>query len=228
MTRFVYHPDILATYPTLAAGVMTCTDLTNAPSPHSLQTHYTNTQQAVLARIGDTPLSALPSLAAWRGVFRSFGTDPTQYRSAVEALLRRLTKKGDIPSINALVDIGNLISIQYAMPVAVMDTRDAVGDITVHVADGTERFSDLGQSETEQPKAGEVIFSDEEHIVYARRWCWRQGIQGTVNLNTRACLIVMEAHHEGAAADIQTAMTEMGALLQGYVGGTQAVEYWPR
>ena len=39
-------------------------------------------------------------------------------RSAAEALLRRLTKQGSIPSINTLVDIGNLVSIRYALPVA--------------------------------------------------------------------------------------------------------------
>ncbi len=79
-------------------------------------------QQGTLRRIGDTPLSQIPSLVAWRAVFRSFGVDPTQYRSAAEALLRRLTKKGDIPSINLLVDLGNLVSIRYALPVAVFDT----------------------------------------------------------------------------------------------------------
>ena len=45
---------------------------------------------------------------------RGFGVDPTQYRSAAEALLRRLSKSGEIPSINALVDLGNLVSIRYA------------------------------------------------------------------------------------------------------------------
>ena len=35
---------------------------------------------------------------------RGFGVDPTQHRTAAEALLRRLTKKGDIPSINMIKD----------------------------------------------------------------------------------------------------------------------------
>ena len=78
-------------------------------------------------RIGETPLSQIPSLAAWRSVFRGFGLDPTQYRGAAEALLRRLTKKGEIPSVNTLVDIGNLVSIRYALPVALFDLRATTG-----------------------------------------------------------------------------------------------------
>ena len=77
----------------------------------------------MLARIGETPLSELPTLAAWRRAFRAFGVDPTAYRSAAEALLRRLTKQGSIPSINALVDIGNLVAIRYGLPVAMFDQR---------------------------------------------------------------------------------------------------------
>jgi DNA/RNA-binding domain of Phe-tRNA-synthetase-like protein len=63
-----------------------------------LEAAYRAEQQAVIARIGSRPLSEIESLAAWRSAFRAFGVEPTQYRSAAEALLRRLTKKGDIPA----------------------------------------------------------------------------------------------------------------------------------
>src|SRR4051794_16033638 len=116
MTVFQYHPDILARYPHLVGGVLIAYDVRNGASSAELLNAYSAEQQATLARIGDTPLSQIESLAAWRGVFRSFGVDPTQIRSAGEALLRRVTKQGDIPSINTLVDIGNLVSIRYALP----------------------------------------------------------------------------------------------------------------
>jgi len=120
MSTFQYHADILARYPSIVGGVILAQDMTNNPTPESLQTAYLAEQKSILQRIGDTPLSQISSLAAWRNVFRSFGIEPTQYRSAAEALLRRLTKKGDIPNINTLVDIGNLVSIRYALPVAVL------------------------------------------------------------------------------------------------------------
>ncbi len=154
MTTFQYHLDILARYPALVGGVILGQGLTSGPSSPDLAAEYQAEQQAILARIGKKPLSEIESLSAWRGAFRAFGIDPTQYRSAAESLLRRLTKQGNIPGINKLVDIGNLVSIRYALPVAVLDTKAIQGSITVHFADSSESFTPLGESTPEHPEAG--------------------------------------------------------------------------
>src|SRR5215471_10533597 len=171
MVAFQYESTLAAAYPLLVGGVILAEQVHNGPTPEALCAEFEAAQKDAIARIGATPLSELPSLAAWRGVFRSFGVDPTQYRSAAEALLRRLTKKGDIPGINLLVDLGNLVSIRYALPVAIFDRRALQGTVTVHFADGSEHYSELGQSEADHPEPGEVVFSDVTALVVARRWC---------------------------------------------------------
>lgn len=220
MAAFQYHPDILARYPGIVGGVILARGLTNGPAPAELQTTFLAEQQATLRRLGQTPLSALPSLAAWRRAFSSFGVAPTQYRSAAEALLRRLTKQGDLPSINALVDLGNLVSIRYALPVAVFDTRALTGAITVRFASGTERFTDLGTGQVEQPAPGEVIFADETGLVVARRWCWRQSAESAARADTTEAIVTVEAHHAEARADIAAALDDLVGLLRAYAGGT--------
>src|SRR5438445_2610891 len=147
MASFRYRPDVLERFPATIGGVIQATGVTNGPTPRGLADAFAAEQAAVRAKVGAAPLSELPALAAWRRVFRGFGVDPTQYRSAAEALLRRLTKQGDIPSINALVDLGNLVSIRSALPTAVFDTRALQGPVTVHFAAGTEQYSKLGQGE---------------------------------------------------------------------------------
>ncbi len=222
MNIFQYHPDILVRYPAVVGGAILVRDVTNGPTPTSLLTAYQAEQQATLQRIGNTPLSQLASLAAWRSALRGFGVEPTQYRSAAEALLRRLTKKGDIPSINTLVDIGNLVSIRYALPVAVFDTRTLQGTVTVHFADGTERYTTLGQSEVEHPEPGEVVFTDATGLVIARRWCWRQSEPSAAQFDTTNALITVEAHHTTGHQDVQAAMNDLLELLTKYAGGTFA------
>src|SRR5690606_3503211 len=140
MTLFRYDPAVLDSFPGIVGGVIWVRDLRGGPTPPALHDAFFAEQRAVLGRIGNTLLSELPSLAAWRRVFSGFGIKPTQYRSAAEALLRRLTKHGDIPSLNALVDLGNLVSIRYALPVAVFDLAQTTGPITVALARGDERF----------------------------------------------------------------------------------------
>jgi DNA/RNA-binding domain of Phe-tRNA-synthetase-like protein len=217
MTRFAYDPDVAARFPSVAGGVIHAIGISNGPAPAGLTAAFSNEQQLVRARIGDTPLSELPTLAAWRRAFRAFGVDPTAYRSAAEALLRRLTKQGSVPSINGLVDIGNLVAIRYALPVAMFDQRTASGGTTVRFANGSERFTDLGSGDTESPDPGEVIFIDEAGLVSARRWCWRQSAESASGATTTDVLVTVEGHHDGADADVAAAVADLEELLRVYV-----------
>jgi len=77
MASFRYRSDVLERFPSTIGGVIEATGVTNGPTPPGLADAFGAEQAAVLARIGATPLSELPELAAWRRVFRGFGVDPT-------------------------------------------------------------------------------------------------------------------------------------------------------
>lgn len=213
---FDYDAAVTRRYPAIRAGVIQATGLSNGPSVPGLQAEYRDGQQAARARLAATAIADLPSIAAWRRAFTAFGAKPTQYRNAAEALLRRLAKQGEIPAVNMLVDIGNLVSIRYAIPVAVIDLGSIAGSITVRFATGSELFTDLGSAASVHPDPGEVIFADRDNTVSARRWCWRQSAQSATSAATVGALIVAEALHETAAPDIANAVTDLTALLSTY------------
>ena len=216
---FRYDDAVLARFPEVVGGVILARGVVNGPTPAALAEAYAAEQAATIARIGATPLSQLPSLTAWRAAFRGFGVEPTQYRCAAEALLRRLTKSGSIPSLNTLVDLGNLISIRHALPVAIFDLRETTGPVTVRFAEGTERFTPLGQELAEQPAPGEVIFCDDSGLVSARRWCWRQSAESAARADTTTVLITVEAQHAGGRTAVEAALRELLALLPLGQGG---------
>jgi DNA/RNA-binding domain of Phe-tRNA-synthetase-like protein len=220
---FGYDDAVTARYPAIRAGVICATGLSNGPSPPGLLEEYRAGQQAACARLAATAIADLPSIAAWRRAFTAFGAKPTQYRNAAEALLRRLAKQGDIPSVNTMVDIGNLVSIRYAVPVAVIDQGHVAGSITVRFATGSELFTDLGSAGSVRPEPGEVIFVDRDNVVSARRWCWRQSAQSATSATTADALIVVEALHEAAEADIAAATADLAALLARYQPGARLV-----
>ena len=219
LLEFRYHPDLLARYPSVCGGVILAEDMHNTPTPPELEQSFLAEQRSVLAKIGETPLSELPSLSAWRGAFRAFGVDPTKYRSAAEALLRRLTKKGDIPIINSLVDICNLVSIRYAIPIAAFDARAISGAVTVKFAQGRESFIAHDSPEPERPEPGEVIFVDEAELVIARRWCWKQSVESTARIETTTAILTLEAQHEDGKEDIRNALNDLLGLFIKFVGG---------
>jgi DNA/RNA-binding domain of Phe-tRNA-synthetase-like protein len=65
-------------------------------------------------------IAAHPPVAAMRKLFRAVGCDPTRYRPASEALLRRLVKGFELPAIQPLVDVNNCLSAELAVPCCVM------------------------------------------------------------------------------------------------------------
>jgi DNA/RNA-binding domain of Phe-tRNA-synthetase-like protein len=64
--------------------------------------------------------SSKPPGSSLRKLFRAAGCDPTRYRPSSEALLRRILKGDDMPSIHPLVDISNCLSAELAVPCCVM------------------------------------------------------------------------------------------------------------
>jgi DNA/RNA-binding domain of Phe-tRNA-synthetase-like protein len=67
-------------------------------------------------RFAKLPLADDPAIQALRRLFRAAGCDPSRYRPASEALLRRLVKGEEIPAIHPLVDLNNCLSAELATP----------------------------------------------------------------------------------------------------------------
>ena len=96
---------------------LTITDIDSS----TLATRRGQVAEAARSRFSDTAaISGNPVVAALRKLFRAAGCDPTRYRPASEALLRRLVKGGKLPEIFPLVDLNNCLSTELAVPCCVM------------------------------------------------------------------------------------------------------------
>jgi DNA/RNA-binding domain of Phe-tRNA-synthetase-like protein len=210
---FGYHPRVIERFPTVRAGVVWARGVDNRTPNAALAAAFRAEQTAGRTRLADTPLAELPSIAAWRRTFSAFGVSPTKHRNAAEALLRRLTKQGDLPEINPLVDLGNLASIRHGLPVLVVDLARVTGQVTVVEATGHERFADLGGTDAEHPEPGEIVFVDDAGETVARRWCWRQSTGSAAGPDTSEALIVVEAQHSGGETDVAAAVSTLTLLL---------------
>ncbi|SDU62268.1 B3/B4 domain-containing protein [Jiangella alkaliphila] len=207
--RFRHAPEIWADHPTLAAGVLSVDGVSDRAAPDDAVDRYLERAQELLAA---GPASALPQLQAWRRTFAAMGVKPTQYRCASESLLRRLGKDGTLPRIHPLVDLCNAASAAAAIPVAALDRDRVKGDLEVCRAQGDETYASFG-GEVERPVPGEVIFADEAGQAHARRWTHKQSGTSIVRPETRDVLIVSEALHPGAAADVEALLTALAADL---------------
>jgi DNA/RNA-binding domain of Phe-tRNA-synthetase-like protein len=153
-------------------------------------------------RLASATESELPEIKAWRRAFAKMGLKPTQYRCASESLLRRFRKEGTLPALHPLIDLCNAISLAFAIPIAVIDIDHVTGGINVRHATGDEDYQTFA-GEHEHPEPGEVIFADEAGRAHARRWTNRQSGLSAVSAMTTNVLIVAEAMHESAEADVE-------------------------
>lgn len=197
--RFQHADEIWRDYPELVAGALYAGEIHPNADVDDRLTPFHATADARLAEAGSE--SQLPEIQAWRRAFARMGLKPTQYRCASESLLRRYKKERALPRLHPLVDLCNAISLAYAIPIAVLDTAKLTGTIEVRYATGDEAYETF-QGDLEHPDAREVIFADDAGRAHARRWTNRQSGHSAVSPTTSSVLIVAEAMHDTADADL--------------------------
>jgi DNA/RNA-binding domain of Phe-tRNA-synthetase-like protein len=207
--RFQHSEAIWRDFPLLSAGAVAIQGKTS-------DRDVTRQSQRLLAR-ADARLqglseSELPEIQAWRRAFAQMGLKPTQYRCASEALLRRYRKDKALPHIHPLVDLCNAVSVAYAIPVAVFDLDRVDGNLEVRYANGAEVYLAFSGA-TEHPAPGEVVFADAASQAHARRWTNRQSALSAVGPDSVRALIVAEALHDDAVADVAALLDELQRVL---------------
>jgi DNA/RNA-binding domain of Phe-tRNA-synthetase-like protein len=211
---FTHSPQIWSQFPALVAGVTVAEGVhPNAVSEDEIQALYKRAKERLAA--SPEGEGQLPEIQAWRKAYSSMGLKPTQYRCAAESLLRRLKKDEPFPRFHPLVDFCNALSMAYATPIAVIDAAKINGGITVRHAAGNEQYLDFSGA-IEAPEANEVIFADEAGHAHSRRWCFRQSKESVCLPGTATALIVAEAHHASASADVAGLLAELSAGLAKY------------
>ncbi len=88
-------------------------------------------------------IATFPPVAAMRKLFRAAGCDPTRYRPASEALLRRLVKGAELPAIHPLVDINNCLSAELAVPCCVMKEGSLGSSLVFRAGKAGETYESL-------------------------------------------------------------------------------------
>jgi DNA/RNA-binding domain of Phe-tRNA-synthetase-like protein len=209
--HFQHASEIWRDFPELVPGVLYAEGITPDVDIGSRVAPFTAIAQSRLVTASE---GEQPEIQAWRRAFSRMGLKPTQYRCASEALLRRFRKEGSLPRILPLIDICNAVSLAFAIPVAVFDVARIERYLEVRHAAGDERYETFA-GEIEHPAVHEVIFVDDARQVHARRWTNRQSGTSAVRETTTAVLIVAEALHDSASADVPRLVSTLGDELMG-------------
>lgn len=98
------------------------------------------------AELTTETLKDISGIAATRRVYRACGKDPSRYRPASEALIRRLLQGKELYQIDTLVDLTNLASIAYGYSIGGFDADKFEGDtLTLGVGREGEPYEGIGR-----------------------------------------------------------------------------------
>ena len=108
-------------------------------------------------------LSEYAPLAAVRAMQKSFGFDPTRYRPSSEALLRRILKGQGLHPVNTAVDVNNLCSLEFLLPMCMYDLGRVRGQVWLRRGREGEAYQGIGRQVFQM--SGKVILADDEGII---------------------------------------------------------------
>ena len=98
------------------------------------------------AELTTETLKDISGIAATRRVYRVCGKDPSRYRPASEALIRRILQGKKLYQIDTLVDLINLASIAYGYSIGGFDADKMVGEqLTLGIGKADEPYEGIGR-----------------------------------------------------------------------------------
>ncbi len=217
-------PEVFEKFPDYVRGVVLAAGVTNGKSSPEIVELLRAEEEALRGRLKIDELIEFPKVKSWREAFRSLGIKPSEYRSSIEAMTRRVLRGKELPLINALVDIGNFLSLRNLVPVGGHALDEVEEDITLRAATGQEEFIPFGSDQIEHPDPGEFVFV-EGNTVLTRRWSWRQANHSLTVESTKVIEFNVDGLPPVSRGEVEAVSKEMAEMVKKYCGGDFLIQY---
>lgn len=120
--------------------------VTNTPYNAELWKEIDTLACSLRSRLNTESLKQISGISATRRVYKACGKDPSRYRPAAEALIRRILQEKDLYRIDTLVDLINLASITYGYSIGGFDADKFSGDtLTLGIGRRGEPYEGIGR-----------------------------------------------------------------------------------
>ncbi|GAB6944058.1 B3/B4 domain-containing protein [Vulcanisaeta sp. JCM 14467] len=172
-------------------GVGVVNNVKNNEYPSELLAIINEAIKEVRSRYSLDKLKDDPVIRHYRDFYwHELGIDPTKQRPAQEALLRRVLRGEDLPRINPMVDIGNVASIKYLVPIGLYDIDSFGGkDLVIRYARNGEVFNPIG-SPKRSLSDNQIILSTIDGLIL-HVYPYRDSETTKIRNETRNVLIVI-------------------------------------
>ena len=222
--KFTFYPEVQNIGLTGCYFLMR--DLKNKADDERFAQLKTEAITATLPELHEASIENNPILQGFRNLHATIGKTSKKYTSSPENLLRYLLEHKNLPHVNLVVDIYNLISVKNKLALGAHDTRSIEGDITLRLTTGTENFVPLGYTEVKSVSSGDYAYVDDANDIL----CWlevRQVEKTKVTLDTTECFYIVQGNANTPSDYIKQTTYELIALTKEFCGGQEEFLYKP-
>ena len=143
----------------LKLGILIGKNLNIRKYSDQVETRFNDLDNFIKNKFSAHPPSKDPIVSAVRRMYRRIGWEPTQYRPSSEAMIRRFLKDKGLYRINNIVDLGNVASTRFHLPMGLYDSSQIIGEVTIDVGKKGETYQ--GISKEMIHAGGKLILRDQ-------------------------------------------------------------------
>lgn len=177
---------------------------------------------SLIEKYKDYDIKSDPIIEGFYELHQEVGVPRRKNLPASENLIRLLTKREDLISINKAVDIYNILSIESKLCLGAHDIDKVDGNVTLKITDGTEKFLPLGSEELKPVKAGEYSFVDDNNDVV----CWldiRQVDKTKVTEDSKNVLYLIIGNKETKDEELEKVTNNLISLTTKFASGKATI-----
>lgn len=227
MMRFVVEDRVFDKLDDLCFGVVVARGIDNMKKLDGIKEMLDNSISAIMAEMGEAKIKEHSKIIPYRHAFVQLGFNPNKFAPSVEALISRILKGGQMPSINNIVDLANAVSLKYVLPIGAHDLDMAKDDLAVRFSADGDSFIPFGAAAAESPEPGELVYASGSAIK-TRRWIWRQSEQGKITETSRNIFFPIDGFSSENGAAVMQARDELAERLDHFFKCTVKVGFVDR
>lgn len=217
--RYTVEPSVFEMNPNIRFGILIGKDLKNSETTSEDRIRLRDAEKRMRETVQADQVRDLKNISLYREVMMKSGINPNKFPPSSEAMFKRILKGGELPIINALVDLCNAVSIEQIISLGAHDLADIHEDLAVRFSKEGDVFLPFGATEYENVDSDELVFTS-GIIVQTRKWIWRQSELGKTTINSRNIFFQLVGFDKDECGSLRKAMNEIEALIINRFQGT--------
>lgn len=213
--RYTVNESVFDLYRGIQFGILIGKNIMNSETLPADEARLRAAENKMRATVLVDQVRDLANVALYREIMTKAGINPNKFPPSVEAMFKRILKGGNLPVINALVDLCNAVSVEQAISLGAHDLADVQEDLEVRFSKQGDVFLPFGADAYEDVDERELVFTS-GNVVQTRKWIWRQSELGKTTVNSKDLIFQLVGFDDS----LTKAMEDIESLIANRFHGT--------